>query len=149
MLILTPIVIDLANLNPLPILNAKQGDTGRGIRATVTIDGQVCRFTSEEVNVFIRKPDGKLIYNTCEIEGGNIVATLTNQALAVPGRLQAELEILSGEERISTPIALIDVLPTNIDGKAIESTNEFGRYETIIKEMNTAEAERKEAVMRL
>ena len=131
-MILTPIVIDLMNPDPLPVINAKQGDTARGIRATITMDGQICQLASEEANIFIRKPDGKLIYNGCTIEGGDIVATFTNQALAVPGRLQVELEILSGEEKISTPIAMVNVLPTNIDGKAIESTNEFERYETIV-----------------
>lgn len=85
MTILTPIVIDLMNPDPLPIVNAKQGDTGRGIRVTATVDGQVCQFSSEEINIFIRKPDGKLIYNGCEVQSGDVVAMLTNQALAVPG----------------------------------------------------------------
>ncbi|MCI8276300.1 MAG: BppU family phage baseplate upper protein, partial [Lachnospiraceae bacterium] len=145
MQILTPIVIDLMNPDPLPIINAKQGDTGRGIRVTVTTDGQICQCASEEVNIFIRKPDGKLIYNGCDIQGGDVVVMFTSQALAVHGQLQVELEILSGEKKVSTPIAVINVLPTNINAEAIESTNEFNRYETIITEMEASEAERSEA----
>lgn len=138
MIILTPIIVDLMNPDPLPIINVKQCDTGRGIRATVTMDGQICQFSDEEINIFIRKPDGKLVYNTCANQGAEIVAMFTSQALAAAGKLQAELEIISGEERISTPIALINVLPTNINSKAIESTNEFKRYETIIADANAA-----------
>ena len=62
MQILTPIVIDLMNPDPLPIINAKQGDTGRGIRVTVTTDGQICQCASEEVNIFIRKYERTEIY---------------------------------------------------------------------------------------
>lgn len=125
MQIITPINIDLINVSPLPIINLKQGDTGRGILVTVTANGNVCEFTTETVNIYIKKPDGTMIYNACTIQDGKIKAMFTNQALAVPGKIPVELEVISESDRLSTPIAIANILPSNIDSDAIESSNEF------------------------
>lgn len=125
MQIITPINIDLINVSPLPIINLKQGDTGRGILVTITANGNVCEFTTETVNIYIKKPDGTLIYNACTIQDGKIKAMFTNQALAAPGKIPVELEVISESDRLSTPIAIANILPSNIDSDAIESSNEF------------------------
>lgn len=52
--------------------------------------------------------------------------------LVAPGKLQAELECVYGTERITTTIFIIDVLPTNIDNDAIESSNEYSALATLI-----------------
>lgn len=52
--------------------------------------------------------------------------------LVAPGKLQAELECVYGTERITTTIFIIDVLPTNIDNDAIESSNEYSALTTLI-----------------
>lgn len=125
MQIITPINIDLINVSPLPIINLKQGDIGRGILVTVTANGNVCEFTTETINIYIKKPDGTLIYNACTIQDGKIKAMFKNQALAVPGKIPVELEIISESDRLSTPIAIANILPSNIDSDVIESSNEF------------------------
>lgn len=125
MQIITPITIDLINPYPLLNFNLKQGDSGRGILVTVTANGANVEFTTETVNIYVKKPDGTIIYNACTVSGNQVRAIFTNQALAVAGNAQVELEIISQDDTISTPIACIDILPTNIDSEAIESSNEF------------------------
>lgn len=125
MQIITPITIDLINPYPLLNFNLKQGDSGRGILVTVTANGANVEFTTETVNIYVKKPDGTIIYNACTVSGNQVRAMFTNQALAVAGNAQVELEIISQDDTISTPIARIDILPTNIDSEAIESSNEF------------------------
>ena len=125
MQIITPITIDLINPYPLLNFNLKQGDSGRGILVTVTANGANVEFTTETVNIYVKKPDGTIIYNACTVSGNQVRAMFTNQALAVAGNAQVELEIISQDDTISTPIACIDILPTNIDSEAIESSNEF------------------------
>lgn len=125
MQIITPITIDLINPYPLLNFNLKQGDSGRGILVTVTANGANVEFTTETVNIYIKKPDGNIIYNACTVSGNQVRAMFTNQALAVAGKAQVELEIVSQDDTISTPIACIDIFPTNIDSEAIESSNEF------------------------
>lgn len=125
MQIITPVTIDLINPYPLLNFNLKQGDSGRGILVTVTANGANVEFTTETVNIYVKKPDGTIIYNACTVSGNQVRAMFTNQALAVAGNAQVELEIISQDDTISTPIACIDILPTNIDSEAIESSNEF------------------------
>lgn len=126
MIILTNIGIDLVKPGlGLPKIYAKQADIGRGILVTVYANGSVCEFTTETINIYIKKPDGLMIYNACTVQDGKIKAIFTSQALAAPGTAQVELEIISQSERLSTPIAVMEIQPSNIDSDAIESSNEF------------------------
>ena len=135
MQIITPITIDLINPYPLLNFNLKQGDSGRGILVTVTANGANVEFTTETVNIYVKKPDGTIIYNACTVSGNQVRAMFTNQALAVAGNAQVELEIISQDDTISTPIACIDILPTNIDSEAIESSNEFTALTEALKQV--------------
>lgn len=126
MIILTNIGIDLVKPGlGLPKIYAKQADIGRGILVTVYANGSVCEFTTETINIYIKKPDGLMIYNACTVQDGKIKAIFTSQALAASGTAQVELEIISQSERLSTPIAVMEIQPSNIDSDAIESSNEF------------------------
>lgn len=146
MMITTPLRIDLNDPLPLPVINLKQGDSARGAVITLTSNGQVISPDAESVNVFAKKQDGTLVYNVCEIANGEILVKFTNQMTAVAGKLPLELELVSADlKKVSTPIAIANVLPTNIRAGAIESTNEFKRYETIISDVTTAETERESA----
>lgn len=146
MLITTPLRIDLNDPLPLPVINLKQGDSARGAVITLTSNGQVISPDAESVNVFAKKQDRTLVYNVCEIVNGEILVKFTNQMTAVAGKLPLELELVSADlKKVSTPIAIANVLPTNIKAGAIESTNEFKRYETIISDVTAAETERESA----
>ena len=133
MVITTPIAVDLINPAPLPILNTKQGDSARGILVTLTGDGAILTPTDETISIYIKKPDGTIVYNACTIQDGKIFARLTNQSLAVAGEAQVELDLINGNDRLTTPIALLRILPTNIDDGAIESTDEFTALQEAIK----------------
>ena len=125
------LTIDLYNPYPLPIVNAKQYDTGRGVRVTLKAGSDL--FTPEgTVNIYILKPDGTKIYNACSVEDAVVTVDFTNQALAVAGDAQAEIQVESGADIVSTPIFVIRVLKSNIDDDAIESTDEFTALETAI-----------------
>lgn len=86
----------------------------------------------EKVYKFILKKDGTKVYASCIVENGKVKADFTNQMLVAPGKSQAELECVYGTERITTTIFIIDVLPTNIDNDAIESSNEYSALTTLI-----------------
>lgn len=119
------ISVDLYNPYPLAILKAKQGDTARGAMITLTAGGAVLVPTTERVRTYAKKPDGTKLYNDCEIENGKVRLKFTNQLLAVPGQLPVEIEMTNGDAILSTPIFMIQVLPTNIDSQAVESSDEF------------------------
>lgn len=123
--IIKDIAVDLYQTLPLTILAAKQGDTGRGFRATITAGDEIPDFTGATIAVYIKKPDGTKIYNACTADGNVITGELTNQALAVPGEAEVELQAQAGNDILSTPIFTLRVLPSNIDDTAIQSSNEF------------------------
>lgn len=141
--ILTPIDANLTQ-PPItrPIVNVKQGDNARGLLITLWSDGNVLSLTTESVNIYVKKPDGTEIYNSCSIVDGKVKAMFTTQMVAVvTSELPIELQIISQSEDnqpqiLSTPIAYINVMPTNIDSSAIESTNEFTALETALSQVS-------------
>lgn len=133
------LTIDLFNPYPLPILNAKQYDTGRGVHVTLKA-GSDLFVPAGEVAIYILKPDGTKIYNACTVEDAVVTVNFTNQALAVAGDAQAEIQVTYGADIVSTPIFVIRVLKSNIDDDAIESTDEFTALETAIATLSTYDA---------
>ncbi|QNM06564.1 BppU family phage baseplate upper protein [Qiania dongpingensis] len=134
MVLMDQITVDLKNPYPLAGLRAHQGDTGRGVLISLFYNGQIVEPTTETVRIFIKKPDKTQIYNDCRIENGKVKAIFTNQALAAAGRAEVEIEITGEENRVSTPIFALEILPTNIDASAIESTNEFTVLEQAVND---------------
>lgn len=125
----TTVTVNLDRQLPLAIVTAKQGDTGRAVTITVETQYETYDIETADAVIYIKKPDGTKIYNTCVNNGdGTFTVALTNQCLAVKGDAQAELQLTSTEaptEWISTPVFILRVLPSNIDDTAIQSSNEF------------------------
>jgi len=121
------VTVDLIQEYQLFTFTAKQKDIGRSAVITVTANGQVIPVTEADgANIYIAKPDGTKVYNACRFDNGRVVAELTNQMLASAGTAKVELELgAASGSRITTPIFNLKVLPTQIDGTAIESSNEF------------------------
>lgn len=121
------VTVDLIQEYQLFTFTAKQKDIGRSAVITVTANGQVIPVTEADgANIYIAKPDGTKVYNACSFDNGRVVAELTSQMLASAGTAKVELELgAASGSRITTPIFNLKVLPTQIDGTAIESSNEF------------------------
>lgn len=110
-------------------IKAKQNDIGRFIEFTLFSDGIALNITGNTVKIYGNKPDGKIIFNNLTIldyAKGIVLAELTNQALAKPGTLNAELVIYGadGTEISSIPFG-INVIKSIRNDSAIESQNEF------------------------
>lgn len=109
-------------------IKAKQNDTARYLLFTIVDNGVPFSLEGKEVKIFAIKPDGKLVFNACQINNstnGEVKLNLTSQMLAVPGTLKAELVINEGAEILSTIPFEIEVIKSLRNDRAIESTNEF------------------------
>ncbi|WP_338631122.1 BppU family phage baseplate upper protein [Clostridium baratii] len=109
-------------------IKAKQNDTARYLLFTIVDNGVPFSLQGKEVKIFAVKPDGKLVYNACQITNstnGETKLNLTSQMLAVPGTLKSELVISEGNNILSTIPFEIEVIKSLRDDRAIESTNEF------------------------
>lgn len=120
-----PITVDLYNLYPLKKVDAQQYNIGRGTLVTLTAAGQVIEPENETVSLWAKKPDGTVSFFPCTIVGGKIKADFTEQMLAAPGLVEVELEMINGEDNITTTIFTIEVNRSNINTKSVESSNEF------------------------
>lgn len=130
-----PLTIDLNQVGLIPTVKAKQGDSGRGLIATLTNAGQVVDATGNSCRIYGKKPDGTVVYATCTVvEGGKVQADFTTQLLAVVGTVQIELEMQMGNDVVTTPILNLVVMPTNIDDNAVESADEFSVLQGLVSD---------------
>ncbi|WP_338631358.1 BppU family phage baseplate upper protein [Clostridium baratii] len=123
-------------------IKAKQNDTARYLLFTIVDNGVPFSLQGKEVKIFAVKPDGKLVYNACQITNstnGETKLNLTSQMLAVPGTLKAELVISEGNNILSTIPFEIEVIKSLRDDSALESTNEFSILLSKINEGQTLE----------
>lgn len=137
MIIYEETTVDLYQKLPLTIITAKQGDTGRGAIVTLTAGDTVPDFSGATVTMYIKKPDGTKVYNSCTAVDNVVTCEFTNQALAVPGDNEMELQAINGADILTTPIFILRVLPTNVDGTAIQSQDEFTALETALNTLST------------
>lgn len=135
------VTVNLDRQLPLAIVTAKQGDTGHTVQIFPETQFETYDMNTADAKIYIKKPDGTKIYNTAVNNGdGSFIVALTNQALAVKGDAQAELQLTSTEnpsEWISTPVFILRVLPSNIDDTAIESQDEFDALQTALSQLST------------
>lgn len=140
-----PIKVDLFRPYPLPIMEAQQNNIGRGAQVTLKANGAIIQPTNEGLTFWAKKPDGTVSFLSATLSGMNVQLDFTNQMLALPGVVQVEIRLTSGDGAdktdISTPIFNVRVNPSNIDDTAPESTNEFTALVTALAETTTALAE--------
>lgn len=134
-----PIEVDLFRPYPLPIMESQQNNIGRGAQVTLKANGAIIQPTNEGLTFWAKKPDGTVSYLAATLSGTNVQLDFTNQMLGVPGMVQVEIRMTSGDGAdktdISTPIFNVRVNPSNIDDTAPESTNEFNALVTALAEV--------------
>lgn len=84
-------------------------------------------------NIYIKKPSGAQIYNSCTISENEVTVQPTTQMFAEAGKQFGQLQILSGQKILESFLILFDVEKSIIDDAAIESTNEFTALQEIMK----------------
>lgn len=128
------ITAELYQEHVVPIINGKQYDTGRSVLITLTDAGAVVVPESGDMlRLYAKKPDGTISYLPGTLSGTAVEVELTNQLQALPGIVECELQIGTGAEMVSTPVFRLNVLPSNYDAAAIESSDEFGALETALQ----------------
>lgn len=120
-------------------VNAKQGDGGtRFVRVTLLCGGVPLELPAGVTARFrCRKPDGHSVDDPATVNAdGTVTAELTEQVLAVPGNVLADIVLKDAAgDTLSTAtfLLLVDKAP---QGNGIASSNEFLTLQAIIKEGN-------------
>lgn len=120
------IVVDLCKPYPLVVMHVPQYNTAWGARVTLVADGQIIVPDKETINAYIKKPDGEVVYASCTLSGEKILVSFDEQATAVPGPSEVELQLISNGDNLTSPIYQMVVDKSNIDYAMLTSTSEFG-----------------------
>ena len=140
-----PIVVDLYKPFPLKKVDMQQNNIGRGVIVTLTAGSTIVDPSDEDVKLWAERPDGNISYLACTVQAdGTIRAPFSSQMLSVPGEVVVSLEMISGEDDITTPIFKVGVGRNIADHAAAESQNEFSALQESISAVNAALAEVKE-----
>lgn len=133
-----PITIDLYHVYPLKRVDAQQGNIGRGVIVSLVAAGQVIELDGETVTLWAKKPDKTISYLPCSVVDGKIQVLFTNQMLALPGGVKVELQLIRGDDNITTPIFTVEVHRSNVDSSAVESRDEFTALQAAVNSVNIA-----------
>lgn len=100
-----------------------------------TNDDQMVLSPTWEYHITMRKPDGKLVVNSSNIEirDNKIYVTCTAQMLSAPGTSICELVIFNDSQSLYTNKFYIYVDEDLISGDDIESTNEFNSIVDVLR----------------
>lgn len=94
---------------------------------------------SGTARLYIEKPDGTKIYNSCTISGNNVTYKPTTQSFAAVGINKGQLQIVEPNGTAVSFVMFIDVSENIIDSSAIESQDEFTALEDALREVESWE----------
>lgn len=115
----------------------------------IPIDFEILDFTVPSgavANIYIKKPSGAQIYNSCIISGQVITVQPTTQMFAESGKQFGQLQILQDESIVESFLVLFDVERSIVDDSAIESSDEFTALEDALNSIDDAATEAENAV---
>lgn len=132
------ISLDLLRMSAPVSLSCRQGDTGRRICINLTQDGTPYNIAPGCYAVFAgKKPDDKVLWNGCTIEGNTIIYELTDQTLAVTGWVPVQILLYGNNgKRLASPdfVLLVDEPLVRDAAVVAESANEITALTQLIGE---------------
>ena len=135
------ITLDIFEAPLFEYINAKQEDNvSRVLVATITANGQTLKPDHNKAQAVFRatKPDGTGVMDPAAIgEDGRVTFALTDQVLAVPGDVAAEIAIVEGDQILTTATFYIQVERRH-GGTGTTSENEFLLLVEATKKAETA-----------
>ena len=131
------ISLEIENPQPQLCIPIRQGETARELVFTLLHRGSEYPIAENCTAVFTAlKPDGKLIFNNCEIAENMILYPLTPQTAAVAGLLSCQLRLYdSAEKLLLSPRFLMEVEKSVYsDDAVLDSENEVTALTALISE---------------
>ena len=129
--------LDIHNTISGDTVNTKRGDTARKLVISLVDGGTPYTIAEDCYAVFTaKKPDGKVVYNDCTINGNTIIYQLTEQTVSVEGRVNSEIKLYGADGKlITSPKFTINVFGTVYnEGDEVESTDEFSALTQMVSD---------------
>ena len=142
------ISLDIQKASSGEAVNIKIGDTGRTIHISL-VDGGVPYIISEDCYAVFtaKKPDGNVVYNDCTIENNTIIYEVTEQTVAVEGRVNCEIKLYGADDKLITSSKFTIIVHGTVynEGDEIESSDEFSALTKMVGAAQQATKEANEA----
>lgn len=116
------------------VIPVVQYDSGRQIIFNI-VDAELPSGCTS--NIFIRKPSGKSVYNACTVSGNKVTVTLTNQSLSEYGFNDAQIQIIKGEEVVTSFSFILEVKQSDADN-AVISKSESTFFQGLVSKAQAA-----------
>ncbi len=128
------LTLDVNNVSMFDYINTKQGDDGRYLYIRITVDGAPVDVPAGSTVAFRAvKPDNTIIYDAGSVlTDGRVAVRLSQNALAVPGRIMADISVISGGKMVSTVTFVILNREYLGDASAITSTSSFTALSSLV-----------------
>ena len=131
------LTLDVHRVSSQAALNMKQGETDRRIIVHLSESGVPIAIDSGSYAVFAgKKPDGKILWNPCEIKDNTIYYDLTQQTTAAIGISDCQIRLYSaGGKLICSPdfTIIVDENPVP-DVDVVESADEVNALTELVSE---------------
>ena len=115
----------------------KNEDTARRLSITLSENGRPYTISEECMAVFTaEKPDGKIVFNACEIIGNTIQYDITPQTTAVVGVVPCEIRLYGAQDALLTSPQFTIIVAETIynEGVAVESATEVTALTALISD---------------
>lgn len=130
------IMLDMLTLTSQVTVHIKKNDTKNKLVISLSANNKMYEMEKDIYAAFVgKKPDGKIVFNECEVVGNTIEYTVTAQTSAVVGIVACEIRLYDGDNNLLTsPKFNIVVDETLYDSDDIESENEINVLDALISE---------------
>lgn len=123
---LTNIVLDLHKPNYVRVTAKQYNDKSRIINVQVTDYGNLITLPEDMLaRVKWHKPDGKGVFNDCDIRDSVIYVELTAEMLAAAGTAMAEIILYQHDSVVSTMSFSVEIYKSVLQDRDIVSSDEF------------------------
>lgn len=129
--------LDVQETSSPTMLNIKQNDNAREIHISLYEKGKKYTIGENCTATFrAKKPDGSVLFNSCEIDGNVIKYVITNQTTAAIGIVECEVT-LYGEEATQLTSARFSMAVTDnlYDDSEVESKDEFSQLVSLMAQI--------------
>ena len=140
------LILDMHTLTAQATVHIKKSDTKNKLVISLTENGKMYTISEASHVAFVgKKPDGKIVFNNCDVVSNTIEYTITAQTSAVAGIVECEVRLYDANENLLTsPRFNVVVDEILFNGDEIESDHEINVLDSLISEATALIADMEE-----
>ena len=134
--------LEMTALHSQATIHIKKDDTKNKLIISLSENGKPYEITENVNAVFVgKKPDGKIVFNACNVVGDRIEYTITAQTSVVVGMVACEIRLYDKSNNLLTSprfTMVVDEIIYDPDKIEFESVHEFNVLDSLISEATAA-----------